>query len=47
MRLFAAPVPGLLGISCVCALVEVFVPGVDDNISVPAVGALLALALPL
>ena len=44
---FAAPVPGLLGISCVCALVEVFVPGVDDNISVPAVGALLALALPL
>ena len=42
---FPAPLAPLVAISIVCALVEVLLTGVDDNVSVPLVGALLALGL--
>ena len=42
---FPAPLAPLLTISCACALVEVLLTDVDDNVSVPLVGGLLALTL--
>jgi dolichol kinase len=42
---FPAPLAPLVAISIVCALVEVLLTGVDDNVSVPLVGGLLALTL--
>jgi dolichol kinase len=42
---FPAPLAPLVAISVICALVEVLLTGVDDNVSVPLVGALLALGL--
>jgi dolichol kinase len=42
---FPAPLAPLFTISCACALVEVLLTGVDDNVSVPLVGGLLALTI--
>ena len=42
---FPAPLAPLFTISCACALVEVLLTDVDDNVSVPLVGGLLALTL--
>ena len=42
---FPAPLLSLFTISVVCSLVEVLLTGVDDNVSVPLVGGLLALTL--
>ena len=42
---FPAPLAPLVAISVICALVEVLLTNVDDNVSVPLVGALLALTI--
>ena len=45
----ASLIGGVLALSCACALVEVLPPlgFIDDNLSVPAAGAALALLLPI